>query len=277
MLDLDAEEGSISAYEIVSQDALYEALNRELVAFVHVPNNAQVVDLGCGSGSLSRIVLDRVGDASVWAVDPDPDMVAAASKTIGARAGVLQAGGEDFGLRFPAGSMDLVLMGNALHLVDDIPKALAQVHRVLRPGGVFAFNTAFHEGAFDSKDRGLAWELVLEAHRIVRRTAPDLVRKAGGRPLAKRALTRAYYEDALRTSNFVGATMVARGYVLPPALVIKILSTPVFAEGALPGVPPELAARTVGEAATIVMARASAQVGSGIKRSWLYCAARKEA
>ena len=41
---------------------------------------------------------------------------------------------------------DVAIVGNAIHLLDDLDQAVGEVNRVLRPRGVFAFNTTYHDG-----------------------------------------------------------------------------------------------------------------------------------
>jgi SAM-dependent methyltransferase len=45
-------------------------------------------------------------------------------------------------------SVDAVLMGNSIHNLPDQDRLLHEIHRVLKPGGLFAFNTSFFAGTF---------------------------------------------------------------------------------------------------------------------------------
>src|ERR1700730_8673353 len=44
--------------------------------------------------------------------------------------------------------MDAAVMGNAIHIFDNKEELLNEVRRVLRPAGVFAFNSSFYAGTF---------------------------------------------------------------------------------------------------------------------------------
>ncbi|MEU9828267.1 class I SAM-dependent methyltransferase [Micromonospora chersina] len=93
---------------------------------------ARVVDLGAGTGILTRGVL-ALG-AEVVPVEPDPGMraqLAAATPGTTALAGSAEA------IPLPDGSADAVLVGQAYHWFDKEP-AHAEIARVLRPGGTFA-------------------------------------------------------------------------------------------------------------------------------------------
>ncbi|MQY04990.1 class I SAM-dependent methyltransferase [Actinomadura macrotermitis] len=90
----------------------------------------RVLDLGAGTGKLTEALLDR----DVIAVEPDPEMLAELRRRLpGVRAE--QGGAEDIPL--PDGSVDAVLVGQAMHWFD-LDRALPEIHRVLAPGGVLA-------------------------------------------------------------------------------------------------------------------------------------------
>ncbi|HUZ15551.1 MAG TPA: methyltransferase domain-containing protein [Gaiellaceae bacterium] len=93
---------------------------------------ARVLDLAAGTGRLTRALVERGLD--VVAVEPDDGMRAVlvqAVPGVEARAG----GAEDIPL--PDASVDAVTVGQAFHWFET-GHALAEMHRVLRPGGGFA-------------------------------------------------------------------------------------------------------------------------------------------
>lgn len=90
-----------------------------------------VLDLGAGTGKLTEAVLRH---AEVTAVDPDPAMlVELRARVPRARA----AAGTAEGIPLPGASVDAVVCGQAWHWFD-LPRALPEIVRVLRPGGVLA-------------------------------------------------------------------------------------------------------------------------------------------
>lgn len=95
-----------------------------------------VLDLGAGSGPLTGALLDR--GCTVTAVDAAPAMVAKLARLHpAAQTHVMDA----HHLDFPDTTFDLVCAGFVIHLLDDPAASAAEVHRVLRPGGVFSFST----------------------------------------------------------------------------------------------------------------------------------------
>lgn len=93
----------------------------------------RILDLGCGDGSLTRALAERVRRGSVLGVDAAPEMLEAARAKCGPNMQVrlLDVGDLDFTAAF-----DLVFSNAALHWVHDHAGVLRQAHRALRAGGV---------------------------------------------------------------------------------------------------------------------------------------------
>jgi ubiquinone/menaquinone biosynthesis C-methylase UbiE len=103
------------------------------LAGVH-PGQA-ALDVGCGPGALTAVLAQRLGPASVAAVDPSPPFVAACSAAL---PGVDVRAGRAEELPHADAAFDVVLAQLVLHFVSDPDRAAAEFRRVLRPGGVAA-------------------------------------------------------------------------------------------------------------------------------------------
>jgi SAM-dependent methyltransferase len=91
-----------------------------------------VVDLGAGTGALTRLLVGRAGE--VVAVEPDDRMRAVLTESVpGARA----VAGRGEAIPLPDASADAVLASSSWHWMDTIP-TLFEVGRVLVPGGTLA-------------------------------------------------------------------------------------------------------------------------------------------
>jgi len=97
------------------------------------PDSGRWLDLGCGTGVLSRAVLTR-GVRDVYGVDPSPPFVAHAASTSRARFAV----GDARRLPFRDGTFGGVVSALVLNFIPDLAAALAEVHRVVGPGGIAA-------------------------------------------------------------------------------------------------------------------------------------------
>jgi SAM-dependent methyltransferase len=115
----------------------------------------RVIDLGAGTGILSRVLLEL--GHQVIPVEPDPgmrDQLAARTPRAPALAGSAEA------VPLPDGSVDAVAAGQAYHWFDK-ERAHREIARVLRPGGVFA-------PVWNIRDESVPW-----VARLTEITEPD--------------------------------------------------------------------------------------------------------
>ena len=100
----------------------------------------RVLEVGCGRGVGIEILLEQLGAAEVVAFDFDPRMVALARERtarFGDRARVFVGDAEQ--IAEPDASFDVVVEFGILHHIPHWRGALAEIARVLRPGGLFYF------------------------------------------------------------------------------------------------------------------------------------------
>jgi len=96
----------------------------------------RVLDIGCGPGFYVAELLDEVGpEGSVVGVDSSPPMLAMAARRTDGRANVTLLEGEATALPVEDAEFDAALSVQVFEYIDDIPAALAEVRRTLRPGG----------------------------------------------------------------------------------------------------------------------------------------------
>lgn len=99
---------------------------------VEIQAGWRVLDLACGTGDLAFDAASR--GAHVVGLDITPRMVELA-RAKGGAGGPAWIVGDMTALPVQAGAFDLVTTGYGLRNVPDLPGALAEIHRVLRPGG----------------------------------------------------------------------------------------------------------------------------------------------
>jgi ubiquinone/menaquinone biosynthesis C-methylase UbiE len=119
---------SVDAYERARPEYPPEAL-AWLAEELDLRRGRTVVDLAAGSGKLTR-PLAALG-CEVIAIEPVAEMRAAIGPTARALDGTAEA------IPLPDGSADAVTVGQAFHWFEG-PAALAEIERVLRPGGALA-------------------------------------------------------------------------------------------------------------------------------------------
>lgn len=105
----------------------------------YVTEKSRVLDLACGTGDLAFAFARLVPRGHVLGVDAAPTMidVAKSTATTNAVQHVDFSVGDLTLLELPDATQDLVSMGYGLRNVPVVRTALREVHRVLRPGGIF--------------------------------------------------------------------------------------------------------------------------------------------
>ena len=107
-----------------------------LLAGADLQAGQRVLDFGSGPGFMALALADVVGDeGSVHGVDINARFVADAAKRAAERSNVVFHHVQDAHLPFADGDMDRVVAKNVLEYVPDIDATLAEMKRVLRPGG----------------------------------------------------------------------------------------------------------------------------------------------
>lgn len=106
------------------------------IAAEHLAGARSVLDIGCGEGQVSRLAAAVPGVDRVVGVDPTGAQVRVAA----ARGGNVAYGRSSAGaLPFPSSSFDTVIACLVFEHIADVDAALAEVGRVLAPGGRFLF------------------------------------------------------------------------------------------------------------------------------------------
>jgi ubiquinone/menaquinone biosynthesis C-methylase UbiE len=139
---------------------LYDWLHDHLV----LPPGAVCLEVGCGNGNMAIRIMDGMGPARLVATDLDVTQVAAAERLIrahysaGVPAGLELRPADMTRLPFPDAGFDAVFAFATLHHAGEnhrdssqIPRALAEIDRVLRPAGCLAYEEFLH------KDRLHSW------------------------------------------------------------------------------------------------------------------------
>jgi SAM-dependent methyltransferase len=133
--------GSIpEIYDTYLVPLIFDAYAADLTTRVAATRPARVLEIAAGTGVVTRAMSDALPDGTVIvATDLNQAMLDRAS-TRGTARPVTWRQADAMKLPFPDGSFDAVVCQFGVMFFPDKPAAHAEVRRVLRPGGVFAFN-----------------------------------------------------------------------------------------------------------------------------------------
>lgn len=101
----------------------------------HIKKEDTVLELGCGTGYFTREILHT--NAKVVAIDISPDLLNVARETISSE-NVTFVEENAYQMSFRDNQFDAVIGSSVLHHLD-IEKAIAEIHRVMKPNGIVAF------------------------------------------------------------------------------------------------------------------------------------------
>lgn len=263
------------SFERFARHPFFKEVNAWLVSRVGLRKDSSVVDLACGPGAVTELILQHLDEsvpgAYVYAVDPSPSALELARQRIRSRiVRFVQGSAEHLGGLVP--QVDTVVFTNAIHLIADKFTALEQVFRTLRPGGTLGFNTTFFNGAYADGTMRFYKLWVLRAMRWLQEKGHTVTR--GVKATAMQWLTPAEYSDLLRSVGFDEPAIELQTKDMTEESLEDIGSFSLFIEGALPGVPLELGA----EALRLGVRQAFAELNlSSLPRNWLQVVVRRPA
>lgn len=119
-------------YSAFAQPRLRPAL--DLLARIHVADPLRVVDLGCGTGNVTRLLAARWPQAQVIGVDSSPEMLSAARQG----AGAVEYVQDDMGEWTAESPVDVLFSNAALHWLGGHGVLFPRLLSMVTPGGVLA-------------------------------------------------------------------------------------------------------------------------------------------
>ncbi|MCD8489379.1 MAG: class I SAM-dependent methyltransferase [Desertifilum sp.] len=186
-----------TSYEPFSREPEYIEANRLLIEQLPLQSVQGVLDLACGTGTMTELLLKRclaenrgqlpqvVGvdlsrESLLWGQADLTEMGFFQPLTPHQSGSVILVEGTADCLPIATHSIDLAMMGNAIHMVANREALFSEIARVLRPGGYFAFNTSFYAGTYVPGTEPIYRRWVQEAIAYLQRRNAEL--KAAGLP-----------------------------------------------------------------------------------------------
>lgn len=111
------------------------------------PQGARVLEIGCGTGHMwedKQDLIDTFGELML--TDFSPGMLKEARQKLSGLRGVQFGVADVQSLPFEDGSYDFIIANMMLYHVPDRPRAIAEIRRVLKPGGTFVCSTYGENG-----------------------------------------------------------------------------------------------------------------------------------
>jgi ubiquinone/menaquinone biosynthesis C-methylase UbiE len=124
------------------------------------PSGLRWIDVGCGNGAFTELVIERCAPAEVHGVDPSEGQLAFARARPAARMAVFHKG-DAMALPFPDNKFDAATMALVIIFVPDPAKGIAEMARVVRPGGLIS------SYAWDMLGGGFPQETILHEMRAM--------------------------------------------------------------------------------------------------------------
>lgn len=146
---------------------LADLLARQPVPSLRAGERLRLLEIGCGTGALTRAVRGLFPDAEIIATDIAPEMIAIAGRggDIGAHFHVMDGEAPDF----DGPLFDFIVSSLAFQWFADLPRALDRLTGLLRPGGSLMFATM-------ARNSFTEWRAAHECHGLVAGTPlyPDV-------------------------------------------------------------------------------------------------------
>jgi ubiquinone/menaquinone biosynthesis C-methylase UbiE len=167
----------------------------------------RIVDVGCGPGYYVAELAEAVGDeGAVLGLDSSAAMLAVAAKRCEGLPNVSLAEGEATALPVDDASFDAALSVQVMEYVADVPAALTELRRVLRPGGrVVIWDVDWSTVSWHSEDPE-------RMERVLRAWDRHLVHPALPRTLATQLRAAGFEDVALEAHAFATAELSPEAY-----------------------------------------------------------------
>ncbi len=137
-VDVATQERLAGILELRAADPQQRAMLDAYLSEIEFAESARVLEIGCETGAVARVLARQPGVAEVVGVDPSPLSIAKAHELAAADDAVVLEEGGGRAVRFPDGDSDAVVLHTSLCHIPQPERALAEAFRVLRPGGSVA-------------------------------------------------------------------------------------------------------------------------------------------
>jgi ubiquinone/menaquinone biosynthesis C-methylase UbiE len=114
-----------------------QVAGREFLDWLDAPRNLRWIDVGCGNGAFTEVLIARCAPAAVTGVDPSDGQIAYARTRPGTQSAEFRIADAQ-SLPFADASFDAASMALVISFIPDPLKATGEMVRVVKPGGMVA-------------------------------------------------------------------------------------------------------------------------------------------
>jgi ubiquinone/menaquinone biosynthesis C-methylase UbiE len=145
----------VAALELRAADLIRRGILKDFVSEINIPKEARVLEIGCGTGAVTRFLADLPQVSQALGVDPSPIFIAKARELAERVQNLTFQEGDGRALTSADRTFDAVVFHTTLCHIPKPEEALGEALRVLRPGGWLAIfdgdyaTTSFAIGNFD--------------------------------------------------------------------------------------------------------------------------------
>lgn len=172
--------------------------------WVDPPSGLRWIDVGCGNGAFTELLVERCSPVEVQGIDPAEGQLAFARTRPASRVAEFRHG-DAMALPFPAGRFDIAAMALVIVFVPDPAKGVEEMVRVVRPGGLIA------SYVWDMAGDGFPLEPILEEMRAMGLVLPRPPRVDASRMEALHDLWTAAGLEAVEVRN-IAVTRTFAGF-----------------------------------------------------------------
>lgn len=283
-----------TTYESFSVLPQYVEANRKFLEQESLSHVTHILELACGNGAISELLVQLAPRAHFHGLDQDPIQIDLIMRRFGqlgysVRQGMdishNYAGGKPVAsfavsaadeLPFPDETFDCVIIANAIHMLPDKEKLVVAIERVLKSGGLFGFNSAFYAGTFPEGTHQFYIEWLNEATRHIQKLSEQLqtqgqppirrIRDKNRKAFRNRWYSKTEWVELLERHCFQVNHLNERIVMLDGDCFAAIGAYAGFAEVLLNGYPIEIAAKALQTTAHPTLA---AMGTAAIPRNWL--------
>ncbi|HJN58935.1 MAG TPA: class I SAM-dependent methyltransferase [Dehalococcoidia bacterium] len=220
----------------------YKKVNTRLIELAEVDKLAKIIELGCGTGGVTELILDRVNSAKntvIYAIDSSASAISsslsrlesrkeAILKFIQTEAQNLQSTVKD--------QVDSVIYCNSIHYINNKMDMINQIGKSLKSGGTFAFNTSFYSGSHPPETEIFLRKWMFKTIRLLKQRYGIMPVKKG-KVESRVQLTPENYTELVLSNGFYIKDKEVIEVDVPLDGWYHICSFRDWIEGVLPGVP----------------------------------------